>query len=663
MPDWSYHPLFRPLLFHLPAERGRDLILGARACRARLPHGPSLIELVGHMRPPEVLERNAWGLTFPTPVGLGAGLDVHALALPALARFSLGFVEAGPVTLAPVSSDQPLEYRAKQQVIWRSAMPANDGVIVLAKQLEQHGTLPVPLGIRLAHRPGADAITAAHERIELIAQLAPYADFWTLSTDAVGGKTGWNSAAWHAHLLHIQQALAADLTPKPLLVCIAPDRDSVDVDMILATAVQFGIAGVVVGGGIDTSNGGRLIGAPTRDRSLALVRSIYAQWGNQITIIAAGGVHQPADACALLDAGATFVQVCSGLVFAGPGLPKRINEALAYRSQPLHQPKSHSALQRSGWFWIALLGLGMIGGGVLAWLVAATRVVLPYDEAFVGLPRAALQQINPRLLPFMAHDRITLAGTMISIGVLYAQLAFWALRDGIHCAWRVVKVSAVVGFASFFLFLGFGYFDPLHALVTTLLLPFLLLGLRREGHTSPHVPQPDLHNDWRWKSAVWGQFLCVGLGVGLTLAGITIALVGMTTVFVPEDIAFLRTTPAALHTINPRLIALIAHDRAGFGGALVSNGLAVLLIALWGVRRGARWVWWTFLLAGIPGFAGAVSVHITVGYTDPWHIAPALLAIVVFVLGLALLYPYVCLGVQHNVVQQPRPVNDVQRGY
>ena len=74
----------------------------------------------------------------------------------------------------------------------------------------------------------------------------------------------------------------------------------------------------------------------------------------------------------------------------------------------------------------------MIVGGVLAWLIAATRVVLPYDEAFIGMTRAQLHAANGRLLAFMAHDRVTLAGTMISIGVLYAGLAWGGMRRNHH---------------------------------------------------------------------------------------------------------------------------------------------------------------------------------------------------------------------------------------
>jgi dihydroorotate dehydrogenase len=66
-------------------------------------------------------------------------------------------------------------------------------------------------------------------------------------------------------------------------------------------------------------------------------------------------------------------------------------------------------------------------------------------------------------------------------------------------------------------------------------------------------------------------------------------------------------------THNPRLLPLVAHDRAGFGGALVSDGLGVLLASLWGYRAGARWLWWTLAGAGAPGFIAGIGVHAAVG--------------------------------------------------
>lgn len=285
-----------------------------------------------------------------------------------------------------------------------------------------------------------------------------------------------------------------------------------------------------------------------------------------------------------------------------------------------------------------LLGLGMIVAGSVVGVVGATRVLLPYDEAFVGLTRDGMAAASPRLLPFLQHDRVTLAGAMVSIGVLYAMLAWRAQRGGERWAKVAVATSALVGFASFFLYLGFGYFDPLHALVSLLLLPLFVAGLLDPAHAPPAVPVADLRNDRAWRLAQWGQLALVSLGIGLVVAGTYIAVVGSTRVFVPEDLAFLQGAPSG------RLLALTAHDRAGLGGALASDGLAVLLVSMWGVRRGARWVWWTLLASGAVGFSAAIGVHYAVGYVDARHLAPAFLALAIFAAGLALSAPFMLQG-------------------
>ena len=203
----------------------------------------------------------------------------------------------------------------------------------------------------------------------------------------------------------------------------------------------------------------------------------------------------------------------------------------------------------------------------------------------------------------MAHDRISLAGTMMTIGILYTSLAAIGMRRGLHWAQVAVQLSACAGFGTFFLFLGFGYFDPFHAFVTAVLFQFLLLMIHSRLAPPTPIPPPGLHNDRRWRLGLWGQLLHVAQAIAFLAAGATIALVGVTEVFVPEDLEFMQTTAESLRSVGPRLVPLIAHDRASFGGMLVASGLCFLGVALWGFRRGERWVWWTLLLAGIPGYA------------------------------------------------------------
>jgi dihydroorotate dehydrogenase len=216
------------------------------------------------------------------------------------------------------------------------------------------------------------------------------------------------------------------------------------------------------------------------------------------------------------------------------------------------------------WFWTLLMGLGMLGGGVLALAIASTRVVLHYDESFAGMSRDQLDQINPRLLAFMAHDRVSLAGTMITIGVLYPMLSWFGIRRGLVWAKQAILTSAFAGFASFFLFLGFGYFDPFHAFVTVVLFQFLLLGLHSKMAALPEATPPRAE---RGRSAgQWGRLLFLFNHATLIAGGCVIAFVGTTQVFVHEDLDFMHTTAEALQTANPRLLPLVAHDRASFGG-------------------------------------------------------------------------------------------------
>jgi dihydroorotate dehydrogenase len=251
---------------------------------------------------------------------------------------------------------------------------------------------------------------------------------------------------------------------------------------------------------------------------------------------------------------------------------------------------------------------------------------------------------------------------MMSIGFLYLGLTWGGTRRGHHWAWAAVCTSAAIGFPTFFLFLGFGYFDPLHALVSLVLLPFFLLGAFRgqpRGVADYGPPGLGLRNDRAWRRGVFGQLCFVLLGVGLAAGGLAIAVTGITQVFVPSDLAFMRTEGPFLREINPRLVPLVAHDRAGFGGALFSNAAGLLLTALWGFRPGSRWLWWTLLLAGLPGFGAAIGVHYVVGYTDALHLAPVWLAAFLYVVGLAFSYGFLTQG-GHEEIPARRPLGKEQ---
>jgi hypothetical protein len=121
--------------------------------------------------------------------------------------------------------------------------------------------------------------------------------------------------------------------------------------------------------------------------------------------------------------------------------------------------------------------------------------------------------------------------------------------------------------------------------------------------------------------------------------------VGMTAVFVPQDLGYMGVSLQELHALNPRLVPLIAHDRAGFGGAVCCCGI-VLFFCVW-CGTPSRGHWFVLALAGLAGFGAGIGAHPAVGYNDPVHLAPAVLGAVSYLLGLGLTYRLMALGFDH----------------
>ena len=121
-----------------------------------------------------------------------------------------------------------------------------------------------------------------------------------------------------------------------------------------------------------------------------------------------------------------------------------------------------------------------------------------------------------------------------------------------------------------------------------------------------------------------------------------ISSIGVTHVFVHEDLDFMDTTAQKLIAANARLVPLVAHDRATFGGMLLASGWVFLLPALWGFRNGSGWLWWTMLIAGLAAYTAAIGVHFAVGYTNIVHLLPAFSGLLVFSGGMGLSHAFLC---------------------
>ncbi|MFI7276889.1 hypothetical protein [Streptomyces sp. NPDC049879] len=363
-----------------------------------------------------------------------------------------------------------------------------------------------------------------------------------------------------------------------------------------------------------------------------------------------------ADAARALDDPAAVVLAAPPvLVHAGPGWFARVTEA-ATPTAPLglaREEIGRDPRRWPAWWWGTLVGLGMICGGLGAAAIALGPVLLWYDRAHLGAGVGELHALDHHLVHFLRHDRITLAGAMVTIGVLYAGLAAGGMRRGLPWARQAYLVSGWVGFPTLLYFLGLGFVEPLHTAAALVLFPMFLAATRREHARPRWTPLPE-GTDRERNRALTGQLLLILTGVGLFAGGVAVSSVGLTAVFVGSDLDFLHATAEELRAANPRLLPFIAHDRAGFGGALMAAAAAVTLLSAWGWRRGEAWVWWSLLLAAGAGFLPAVAVHGSIRYTDFWHLAPVYAGMLLTAAGLALARPYLCARAPDTAATAPR---------
>lgn len=288
---------------------------------------------------------------------------------------------------------------------------------------------------------------------------------------------------------------------------------------------------------------------------------------------------------------------------------------------------------------LLLTAAGLAFAGGFAIFLAASGQFLPHDLAYLGMSARELCAVDDcRIVDFMIHDRASFGGAIFGIGVLYAYLALFPLRRGEAWAWWLFLVSGALGFATFLAYLTYGYLDTWHGIGTLLLFPPFVGGivltrrrvdLWRGPLTMVTVGRlPD--RDW---AGLGRACLIAGAG-GTAIAGLTIFVIGLTDIFVPEDLAYMRMSTVDLQAVNPHLVPLIAHDRAGFGGAVMTLGL-IAVVTLWCAPL-SRALWQSLLISGGVALAAATSIHFFVGYTDLWHLAPVLAATLSMVFGLTL---------------------------
>jgi len=347
-----YERIVRPLLFQLDAERAHELGVEGLALLGRI--GPlcrGLESWVGRsawrLRPVETL-----GLSFPNCIGLAAGFDKNARAWPAAAALGFGHVEIGTVTALPQPGNprpRMFRYPDREAVINRLGFN-NEGADAVAARLARQagpGRRRIPLGVNLGKSRMTELADATGDYLASFARLADYADYLVLNVSSpntpnlrqlqdesrlrelLGAVSGANRA----------RAGQPGKRRVPLLLKIAPDLSWPQVDAVLGVIAEFGLDGIIAtnttlarpGWFSSVSETGGLSGAPLRRRATGIISYISRATGGRLPIIGVGGITDEASAAEKLDAGATLLQVYTGMIFRGPFFPAELARALVDR--------------------------------------------------------------------------------------------------------------------------------------------------------------------------------------------------------------------------------------------------------------------------------------------------------------------------------------------
>ena len=286
------------------------------------------------------LEQTLFGLRFPNPIGLAAGFDKDGEVYRQTLGLGFGFVELGSVTPKPQPGNpRPRLFRltADRAVINRMGFN-NQGIAALAQRLQTRDRTRGIVGVNLGkNKDQTDAAADYAAGTRLLAPLADYLVINVSSPNTPGLRALQSRDALEALIGAVLEARAGQRPP--LLLKIAPDLTDADRQDIADVALASGLDGLIVSNttitrpaGLDprfAGEAGGLSGRPLLEPATTILRDIYKRTEGKLPIIGVGGVACAEDAYAKIRAGASLVQLYSALVFAGPGLVRRIKDELA----------------------------------------------------------------------------------------------------------------------------------------------------------------------------------------------------------------------------------------------------------------------------------------------------------------------------------------------
>lgn len=332
-----YRRLARPVLFSLGAEEAHDTVAAGASFLANVPGGPVLVDALYKFERP-ALRTTVAGIDFPNPIGLAAGFDKDCRMAGILPSLGFGFIEVGTITPRPQPGNpKPRVFRVPEaKAIINRLGFNNHGAAAAAKRLARLGKLPCPLGINIGMNKDTPPEKAVEDYVAAFSALKAFGDYFVVNVSSPNTQ-GLRDLQDRMKLERILTALrAVNDARKPVFVKIAPDLTFEQLAALVPVVAQEA-QGLIVSNTTLSRDGvperyadvqGGLSGAPLKERSTAMIAEVRRMTRGRVPIIGVGGIFTSEDAYQKLRAGASLVQIYTGLIYRGPSMVRDMKRGL-----------------------------------------------------------------------------------------------------------------------------------------------------------------------------------------------------------------------------------------------------------------------------------------------------------------------------------------------
>lgn len=341
-----YRTIAKPIFFKMDPEQAHHLVIGGMSKAAKVPGGLALMRGMYGVKPDPALQSSLFGLNFDSPIGLAAGLDKNAEAVRGFSNIGFGFMEVGTVTpQGQPGNDKPRMFRLPPDEALINRMGFNnEGADAMCARLSSLTARPIPIWVNIGKNKVTPNEEAHEDYLKCIRALYDVADLFVVNISSPNTPDLRNlqhgdelKALLQAVVTEMNEQNSARGTGKAVLVKIAPDVSDSELEHMTETIVNSGVSGIIAtnttlsrmgASHVHRLENGGLSGKPLTERSTEVISQVYQMTNGTIPIIGSGGVFTAEDAYRKIRAGASLVEIYTGLIYRGPGINRELASGL-----------------------------------------------------------------------------------------------------------------------------------------------------------------------------------------------------------------------------------------------------------------------------------------------------------------------------------------------